>query len=441
MDRRAFIVRAGLLTTGLTLGACVEENGAGRQAPGTVRRMSGNEGDWQQVRDQFDLSPDRIHMSALLVATHPRPVRDAIDRYRRALNADPVSYLEAENDRRKHDVRVAAADYLGGGPDHIALTDSTTMGIALVYHGLPLRPGQEILTTDHDYYATHEALRQVSDRTGATIRRIALFDRPEDASAGQIVDRIRQAITPRTRVLALTWVHSSTGMKLPMQPIAEAVREANRGRAEADRVLVGLDGVHGFGVEDAEAGDLGCDFFMAGCHKWLFGPRGTGIVWARPEAWAMLRPMIPSFMDDASWNAWARRTDPPGPTTAARMSPGGFKPFEHQWAVADAFAFHQEIGKARIAERTHALSRQLKEGLAGMAHVRLLTPQADDLSAGIICFDVEGLSPEGVVDRLAERDIVATTTPYAVTYPRLTPGIYNTSAEIETVLRAIRALA
>lgn len=446
LKRRDFLAGTGLAAAGILIGACDRENSTESRSRNTQEeRMRGEVADgeagWEEVRRQFNLSPDKIHMSALLVSAYPQPVREAVERYRRALDADPITYLEEQNSRRKQDVRVAASDYLGGGPDHIALTDSTTMGIALVYHGLPLQPGQEIVTTEHDYYATHETLRQVTDRTGATVWKIELFDRLEDVSEEQIAARITRAISSRTRVLALTWVHSSTGLKLPMQSIGEAIRVANRNRDEQDRVLLCLDGVHGFGVEDLTADELGCDFFMAGCHKWLFGPRGTGIVWAAPASWAQLRPMVPSFMDNSSWGAWASETDPPGPTTAERMTPGGFKPFEHQWAITEAFRFHEQLGKTRIARRTHTLAEQLKEGLSGMSHVRLITPQAAELSAGIVCFEVDGHSPRAVVDHLARRNIVATTTPYAVRYPRLTPCIYNTPEEIETVLREIRELS
>ena len=123
------------------------------------------------------------------------------------------------------------------------------------------------------------------------------------------------------------------------------------------------------------------------------------------------------------------------------MTPGGFKPFEHVWALADAFEFHQRIGKSKVAARTHELSRQLKEGLAAMPHVKLYTPMAEDLSAGIVCFDIYGMSPPEVVERLKSRQIAATTTPYVPTYARFTPSIRNSPAEIETVLREIRALA
>jgi isopenicillin-N epimerase len=123
------------------------------------------------------------------------------------------------------------------------------------------------------------------------------------------------------------------------------------------------------------------------------------------------------------------------------MSPGGFKPFEHQWAMADTFRFHEAIGKSRIAARTRQLSRQLKEGLAAMPHVRLHTPLASELSAGIVCFDVQAMSETAVVERLRDRGIVATTTPYAESHARLTPCIYNTAEDIDAALREVRAMA
>lgn len=294
------------------------------------------------------------------------------------------------------------------------------MGIALVYHGLGLAEDDEVLTTEHDYYATHAALRLAAERSGASVRSVRLHERPEAARAESMVERLMRGITPRTRALGRR-----------RQPKARPIRG----------ILVCLDGVHGFGVEDFEVQELGCDFFMAGCHKWLFGPRGTGIVWGREGAWARLSPTIPSFMDGESWNAWALEREPEGTTDATRMSPGGFKPFEHQWAMAEAFRFHEAIGKPQVAKRTHELSRQIKEGLAKMAHVRLYTPMDDALSAGIVCFGVNGISARRVVERLAENSIVATTTPYRESYPRFSPCVYNTREDVDAALRQVRALA
>jgi len=398
-------------------------------------------GDWAQVRAEFDASDEYVDLSALLIASHPREVREAIERYRREIDRNPTLYLQRNNRRLQQEARKAAARYLEADADEIALTDSTTMGLALLYSGLRLGRGDEVLTTTNDYYATHESLRAAAARSGASVRKIRLYDHGEDVSADALVHRIVRAIRPKTRAVALTWVHSSTGMKLPLAAVAEEIARINSGRPDSRRVFLCVDGVHGFGVEDVSVRTLGADFLAAGCHKWLFGPRGTGILWGRREAWAAVRPTIPSFVDGSAWEAWMEGEEPRGPSTASRVTPGGFKPFEHLWAVREAFEFHLAIGKTRIAERTHALARQLKEGLSRMPHVRLITPMADELSAGIVCFDVEGLTPPDVVECLLARRVIATFTPYARTHARLTPCIRNTEEEMEAALRAVSELA
>jgi len=393
--------------------------------------------EWQRVRAQFELSPGWVHLGGFLLASHPKPVREAIERHRKALDDDPVQTLE-EHDHTSG-VLAAAATYMGAKPEEIALTDSTTMGLALLYGGLSLRAGDDVLTTTHDHYATHESLRLAAERSGAVVRRVGLYERPSEATSGAMTDAIAKAIRPETRVVALTWVHSSSGVKTPVRAIADVIANANAGRAAKDRILYCVDGVHGFGVDDVTMADLGCDFFAAGCHKWLFGPRGTGILWGKAELWAMLRPSIPHF-GRAAYQAWMKG-EPPPPTTADMMTPGGFHSFEHRWALGEAFDFHRAIGKARVAARIHELNRQCKEGLAAMKHVTLHTPRADELSAGILTFEVAGLDPKEIVKRLKARHIIATTTPYATSHARLAPGLLNSPADIETTLRELRALA
>ena len=231
MYRRHFLRRAGAALAAAAVvpaaGCTVsdERNGASvdsappSERSGTAPPDGEAYATWDGVRRQFSLSPETVHMSALLVASHPRPVQEAIDRHRRRLNEDPVTYLEENNTPRKDEARQAAADYLGTSADQIALTDSTTMGLGLVYGALRLEPGHEILTTPHDHYSTFEALRLRAERTGATVRRAALYDDPAATSVDEVVGRMRAAITDRTRVLAVTWVHSSTGLKLPMPAI------------------------------------------------------------------------------------------------------------------------------------------------------------------------------------------------------------------------------
>jgi isopenicillin-N epimerase len=138
--------------------------------------------------------------------------------------------------------------------------------------------------------------------------------------------------------------------------------------------------------------------------------------------------------------ATGRSAGPAPRLVPGRITAGGFRPFEHLWALTQAFQFHQQLGKARVAERIHALNRQLKEGMARMPHIRLHTPMDARLSAGITCFDVNGMSPREVVGHLRGQRIIASTTSYAPSHARLTPGICNTPEEIERVLRALRSL-
>jgi selenocysteine lyase/cysteine desulfurase len=419
LDRRRLLLRTGLALAAAGLGEDLFEERAAAADGATPPT-------WEEVRAEFDLEPDTTHLGGLLLASHPRPVRAAIERHRRGLDRNPVHYLHANQAELEADVLREAAAYLGARPVDIALTDSTTMGLGLLYHGLRVRRGDELLTSRHDFFATHEALSTAADRRGATVRMISLYDRAEGATAEGITRALASALSPRTRVVALTWVHSSTGVKLPVRRLADAIRKANRGRPDEDRILLCIDGVHGLGVEAAAVRDLGCDFLVAGCHKWLFGPRGTGLIWGRRSAWARVEPTVPSFSG--------------GGMPAAAMTPGGFHSFEHRWALSEAFRFHRRIGTARVAARIHELNRRLKAGLPTMRHVTLYTPSATELSAGLVCFDVAGLGAEQVVQRLASRRIVATVTPYATSYARLAPGLLNSPAEVDAVLEAIRAL-
>ena len=436
MERRVFFKQAGLALGALPmLGATAPLGTPAVDAPRPFDPT-----DWDSVRDQFALTRAHVHMASFLLASHPRPVAEAIERHRRGFDADPVTYWEEHFMTAEPEVEAAAADYLGVDPAHVALTDSTTMGLGLLYGGLRLRPDDEILTTPHDHYATFEALRLRAERTGAAVRRVALYDDPAQTSVDEVVGRMRAALTSRTRVLAVTWVHSSTGVKLPLSAMADALRDVNATREVADRVLFCVDGVHGLGIDDVTMDRLGCDFFVAGTHKWMFGPRGTGLVVGRPEAWAAVDFVIPSFGPHVG--VWIGELPPDTPlvTPGNRFSPGGFHSFEHRWALGEAFRFHQSIGKARVEARIHGLNTMAKDALAAMPHVRLHTPMSPALSAGIICFDVAGRTPAEVVAHLHARGIVGSTSPYPVSYARIAPSLLTNEEEVERTVAALAAL-
>jgi selenocysteine lyase/cysteine desulfurase len=433
MLRRDFLIRSGLaLSAGLLTG----------ELP-LARLSAGQSGEppkldtWKAVREQFLLSRNAIHMSCFFLTSHPTPVREAIEHHRRGLDDNPIGYWSDHSEALEAAVLRAGGEYLDVDPKDIALTDSTTMGLGLLYGGLTLREGEEILSTIHDHYSTEISLKLRAERTGASFRQIALFRDLVGVSKDEIVNNVLTAVRPQTRYVAVTWVHSSTGLKLPIREIAAGLAKVNRNRSEVDRVLLCVDGVHGLGVEDVSMTDLGCDFFIAGTHKWMFGPRGTGLVWGRPTAWPSTHAIIPTFSHEA-YRIWTKDIPPQTVPFGAVMTPGGFHSFEHRWALAEAFRFHLAIGKVRIAERIHALNDQLKDALARMPQVRLITPRSRELSAGIVCFEVQGWKPDEVVEHLRRRRIVASVTPYATQYVRLAPSLVTSPEEVEQTGREIR---
>lgn len=430
MRRRNFIRDAGLLLgSGLVL----------PKISGAVPDPKPDYNSWSGIREQFLLQQGYVHMAQMLLASHPKIVRDEIEMHRKNFDTMPVEYWENNFLNMEPVMRTAAAAYIKSLPEEVALTDSTSMGLAVLYTGLKLKPGDEILTSTHDHYATEKSLEFATARNGATIKRISLYEDPFNTSAESIVERVTKAISPSTRVVALTWVHSVTGMKIPVKAISEVIKKANQQRDASKRIYYCVDGVHGFGVENITMADIGCDFFAAGTHKWIFGPRGTGILYGKKDAWDMVTPVIPSFTGTpyAVWMGIA----PDVPQNFSDLcTPGGFHSFEHRWSLNKAFEFQQQIGKDKVEQRTHQLNSMLKDGLKQIKHVKLITPLSPDLSSGITCYEVKGMNANDVVRKLLSQKIISSSTPYKLVYARLTPSLVTDENDVKTCVRAIEQI-
>ena len=397
---------------------------------------------WRRIRQQFALDPDQTYLAAMLFASHPRPVRDAIEFYRRKLDGNPKI---AHDDLNENDIRVlrAAASYFDVGADQIALMDSTTMGLGLIYTSMKLSPGDEILQSEHAHYSVDESLRYAKDRYRACPKKIALYNptAPGTATEAGIVERLVAGVTEATRLVAVTWVHSSTGVKLPLRRISNAIRDINSSRTKDRQIFLAVDGVHALGIENFVLSESLCDYFIAGCHKTLCGPRGTGIVWASKRGWEYVRPTIPSFGQEI-FEAWRKSPDA-DPTEVAigrRMTPGGYHSAEHRWALAEGFAFQLQIGKRRIERRLHRLAQFFKRKLADMPHVQLLTPIDQCLSSAMICFNVDGWKPTELEAYLEQNGVIASSSPYRLPCLRVSPGLYTTFKDLRIALRVISRL-
>lgn len=392
-------------------------------------------GQWENIRSKFPLSKDQIHLSQLWLTAHPEIVQNAIDFHRIKLDENSVDYVKTNHAKLNWKVAQAAAKYLATSPGEIALTDSTTMGLAVLYFGLKLKPGDDILTSTHTNYSSITSLSIAAQRSNADLRTIDLYQNSSETSVDEILGNVKKAILPKTRIVALTYVHSCTGVKLPIAQIAAIIKEINHTRSFSERIYFSVDGVHGFGIENITAEELGCDFFIAGTHKWIFGPRGTGIMWAKKDAWEMVDPIIPPY--SIAYEMWKGFVPTDELDFFSKITPGGFHTFEYRWALKEAFEFHLEIGKENIQHRTHELSTILKEGLMNIPHIRLHTPYAKTLSSGINCFEVEGMHPNEVIKKLHQSNIFGSTTPYQKVYARLSPSILNSEDEIGACIKAL----
>ncbi|ANZ38661.1 hypothetical protein BBK82_23955 [Lentzea guizhouensis] len=377
--------------------------------------------DWGAVRREFRLDPELVNLGQFYLASNPREVRDAVESFKRKLDANSHDLMTGEAQK----VAEALGQYTGGNADDIAFVPNTTVGLSIVYGGLKLRADQELLLSDQDHPWHRQAAELAARRAGARTRVGTLFESPARATEDEIATRLRNAITPQTRAVGITWVQSSTGLRMPVRACARVVAEANRGRTQEDRCLLVVDGVHGLAAVDDDPAKTGADVFVAGTHKWLFGPRGTGMVWVNPQVGDQIVPLLPSLG---------------GRGDTALPGPGGFHAFEHFYAVKAAVEFHQRLGRSRVASRITELATRFKDGLAGLPGVAVHTPRDPGLSAGLVCFDVAGQTGEGLVALLAQKRIQITTAPYRIPYARVGTAIVNTPQEIDRTLAEIRSL-
>jgi len=324
--------------------------------------------------------------------------------------------FESGNENIPSQVCRAIASYIGGDPQDIALTQNTTTGLALLYHGLPLREGDEILTTTHDHYGITSPFAWppgVAERPGARFR----FSIPTTRFAGR--NRATRSQGNRTKNARCGCDMGALQQRCPpsIARIAESIADANRGREQNDRVLLIVDGVHGLGVEDPKITALGCDAFAAGTHKWMFGPRGTGFVWAKPAVWQKMRPVFRvSFA--RTFRSLEQEHAPQAPARAAsfhrRLS--GFRTL---FCVAGSRSFSPGH-RARSNHGAHTRVERSNEGgtCADAEYSALHTARRESFGRNG-CFDVKGTKPQQVVKHLLDQRIVASTTPYRVSYARL----------------------
>jgi isopenicillin-N epimerase len=240
----------------------------------------------EELRADFLLAPDIIHLNHGSYGATPRPLLARQQELRSELERDPVEFLGRRLPEMLAGVRGELAAYLGvAEPDRLVLVANATTALNAVATSLPLAPGDEVVVTEREYGAMALLWTEVVSRANA---RLVVADVPLPAvdEAG-VIDAIWSAVTPRTRVLFFSHVTSETALVLPARELCGRAREAG--------ILTVVDGAHGPGHLPLALDDLGANCYAGNGHKWLCAPKGSGFLYVRDELQAELRPPVVSW--------------------------------------------------------------------------------------------------------------------------------------------------
>jgi selenocysteine lyase/cysteine desulfurase len=394
---------------------------AARPLPALAPGQLPGEEFWELVRAQFPLRPGLTYMNAANLCPSPFVVSDAVTTYTRDIDADPSFQNRAKFSSLHERVIESLAAHIGASPDEVVVTRNTSESNNSVLNGLTLGRGDEVVIWDQNHPTNNVAWDVRAQRYGFTVTRVTTPARPQ--SRDDLLQPFVAAMTPRTRVLAVTHISSVSGMALPVGPLCAAARERN--------ILSLVDGAQAFGFLDLDLHAMGCDFYTASAHKWFMGPKEAGLLYVRRELAPRIWPTVVGVGWDGAKDRGARRFSTLGQRDDAALV-----------AVGAATAFHQRIGAAVIESRVRELAALLKRELAArVSGLQMHTPADPALSGGVVIFGVSGIEPRPGYDALYQKHNVAGATSGG-SFPgiRLCPHVYTTRAEMARVAQAVAEL-
>ena len=321
----------------------------------------------------------------------------------------------------------AVAQLLNAPPETIALTQRTTHGLTIVANGMEWHPGDELVTCSLEHPSVMIPSLILQETQGIQVR-VADLDPKDDRET--ILTKIESCLSQRTRLVFLSHIQYSCGLRLPVKEIAELAHRR-------DAYLL-LDGAQTGGQIALDMEGMDCDFYAIPGQKWLLGPEGTGALYLRKELIPDITPRYPTHGAVTEWSG------DDGSVTLNPHSPDKFASSTPSVALlagmAEAIAFHQEVGKAAIESRTMDLAGVLKWVLTGIPGISLTGPQDRELDSGLVTFAVAGQEPTQVVEALWQHGIAGR----QVQYPegvRLCTAFFNTEEEIQRVGEVLGKIA
>lgn len=421
LDRKQFLLGLGGAFGALAAGAPARL-GADEDGAPWPPTASNDGGFWRQVRAQYAIADDPVYLNTGGLGPSPRPVLAIHD-----LTARGLQHRVETGHFFFEEARGIVAGFLGADPEELCFVRNATEGNSIISAGLALQAGDEVIFESHAHPGGSLPWVNQARQRGVIVR---TFE-PDPASAAGNVERVAALLSPRTKVVQVSHITAPTGVVMPVAALARLLQP--RG------IWLHVDAAQSTGQIPINLAELGCDSFATSGHKWLGGPRETGVLFirrARNEEVAPLHVGAYSsgdfdFQGQLHYTAGARRHEY-GTRNAAAVV-----------ALAEAARFHLAIGRERVAAHGAALVAQVRTGLDGCRGVTVLTPAPAGLSASMITVQFDRLDAGVAFGRLLERHRLRCrpVTEAGLQAVRVSFHLFNTPDEAARVTAGIRDVA
>lgn len=315
------------------------------------------------LKDQFLLDPSVTFLNHGSFGACPKPVFETYQRIQRELEWQPVEFLGRKSDAMLADARAALGKFLNADADDLIFVPNATQGLNTVIRSLKLEPGDEILTTNHEYGALNNAWAFFCQKTGA---KYINYDMPLPVTTHEeFVERFWGGVTPRTKVVYISHITSPTALIFPVKEICRRAREAG--------ILSIVDGAHVPGQIPLDLTDIDADFYSGNLHKWLCAPKGCAFFHARRDKQHMVEPLVishgwtdPSFIVQNQWQ--------------------GTRDISAFLSVPAAIEFFEKNNWASVRAACHELAREARKQVAAMTGVAPVVPDSETwFSQMVLC--------------------------------------------------------
>ncbi len=381
------------------------------------REAASHEEYWRIIANAFAASRTTLNLNSGWTSPSPKMVSEAFVRYKHQEDATSSTMWQMLEPQAET-IRGGLASLFGSEPDEIAVTRNASESLQILLFGLDIRSGDEVLATSQDYPRMLTALRQRERREGPKLNLVSIPLAPENTDA--IVTAIESAITPKTKLILISHMINITGQIMPVRKICAMARE--RG------IETVVDGAHSFAQLDFKREDIGCDYFGSSLHKWLYTPKGAGLLYVRKDKIGGVWPLMAS---NNEMKTDIRKFEEIGTHSSAT-----------RLAIGEALLFHEAIGAKRKEERLRFLSGYWMNRLKDVPGIRLNTSLDPEQFCAIGNFSIEGTDPNKVTQHLFTKyKIIATPIVHdEFTGIRVTPNIFTTLNELDRFCGVIEGL-